>query len=167
VTEPGDGLSDAADRPPAAAPPAAGPPAGPPAIVPPGAFQPPPGAPGAEPQLVTIGQIVVTPTRVVTPSGTVPVSSVSWSFQDLTRTSTAIPTWAIVCCILFVLVCLLGLLFLLAKEERTEGWVQVTVQGPGLLYNEQIPVSDVRQVMDLNARVNYARSITVSAGPPR
>jgi hypothetical protein len=116
-----------------------------------------------EPHLVTIGQIVVTPSRVITPSGAAPVSGVVWSFQDLSQTTTGIPTWAIVCTIVFVFFFLLGLLFLLAKERRTQGWVQVTVQAPRLLHTEQIPVNSIQQVMDINARVNYARSVSMGA----
>lgn len=124
---------------------------------------PAPGWQAPEPQLVTIGQIVVTPSRVITPSGVAPVSGVVWSFQDLSQTTTAIPTWAIVCTVIFVFFFLLGLLFLLAKEQRTQGWVQVTVQGPRFLHTEQIPVNSIQQVMDINSRVNYARSVTMGA----
>ena len=35
--------------------------------------------------------------------------------------------------------CLLGLLFLLLKERRTSGSVQVSVQGPGFAYSSLIP----------------------------
>jgi Double zinc ribbon len=112
--------------------------------------------------LVTIGDIVVTPTQVITPTGTRPITEVSWSFQDMSQTQQAIPTWAIVCAIVFFLFCLLGLLFLLAKEERTRGWVQVTVQGTNFVHTVQVPVSSVQMVSDINARVNYARSISVN-----
>lgn len=56
--------------------------------------------------------------------------------------------------------CLLELLFLLVKEERTEGSVQVVVQGPGFLHQSQLPVYSVMQVHDYAARVNYPRSLT-------
>ncbi len=61
-------------------------------------------------------------------------------------------------------VCFLGLLFLLAKEEHTEGWVQVTAQGQNLLHVAQIPVSSPIMVADLNARVNHARSFAFHTG---
>jgi len=114
--------------------------------------------------LVTIGDIVCTQTEVITPSGRCPVGQVTWSFTDMSRTTRAIPTWAIVCAVIFFFFCLLGLLFLLAKEERTEGTVQVVVQGPGLLHQVQLPVTSVMQVQDYNARVSYARSLSASAG---
>lgn len=60
---------------------------------------------GGEQTLVTVGDISVTPSWVITPSGSAPV----------------------------------GLLFLLAKEDRTAGHVQITVQGPGLLHTVSVP----------------------------
>ena len=80
----------------------------------------------------------------------------------MTQTTTAIPTYAIVLAVVFFLFCLLGLLFLLVKEQRTVGYVQVTVQGPGLLHVTHIPVSSPLGVADINARVNYARSIAMA-----
>jgi hypothetical protein len=113
--------------------------------------------------LVTIGDIGVTPSTVVTPSGTRPVGRVQWMFTDMSRTTQVIPTWAIVCTVIFFLFCLLGLLFLLVKESRTEGHVQVVVQGPGFVHTTQLPVSSIAQVADYNARVNYARSVSAAA----
>ena len=117
----------------------------------------------AAPVMVTIGDIACTGTTVITPSGQAPIGSVVWSFTDMSRTTRNIPTWAIVCAVIFFLFCLLGLLFLLAKEDRTEGSVQVVVQGQGFLHQVQLPVSSVMQVQDYAARVNYARSLTASA----
>jgi hypothetical protein len=57
---------------------------------------------------------------------------------------------------------LLGLLFLLVKEERTVGSVQVVVQGRGFLHTVQLPVANRAQVSDYAARVNYARSLSAS-----
>lgn len=115
------------------------------------------------PPLVTIGDIVCTQTFVITPVGTRPLGSVTWSFTDMSRTTRTIPVWAIVCAIIFFLFCLLGLLFLLVKEERTEGVVQIVVQAPGFIHYVQLPVATVAQVQDYSARVNYARSLTAMA----
>lgn len=112
--------------------------------------------------LVSIGDIVCTQHEVITPSGRAPIGSVVWSFTDMSRTTRTIPTWAIVCTVIFFFFCLLGLLFLLAKEERTDGAVQVVVQGPGYLHQTMIPVFSVFQVQDFAARVNYARSISAA-----
>ena len=121
----------------------------------------------AAPALVTIGDIVCTQHEVITPSGRAPIGGVVWSFTDLSRTTRTIPTWAIVCTVVFFFFCLLGLLFLLAKEDRTEGSVQVVVQGPGFLHQTQIPVYSLPQLQDLAARVSYARSLSASAASGR
>jgi hypothetical protein len=126
---------------------------------------PPPGSDGMignEPVMVTIGDISVTATTVYTPSGSRPLSDVQWTFTDMSTTSQSIPTWAIVCAIVFFLFCLLGLLFLLAKENTTTGAVQVTVHGPGFVHTSTMPVSSAQQVADLNARVNYVRTLAAS-----
>ncbi len=116
-----------------------------------------------EPTLVTLGDVVVTPNWVVTPSGSAPVGRTTFTFTDMSHTTREIPTWAIVCAVVFFLFCFLGLLFLLAKETRTGGSVQVVVQGPGLLHVTQVPVWSWDQVQDMSARVNYARSVSAAA----
>ncbi len=150
----------------------------------PGAFHPPPGfqpqgqvqpvfspGPGAqpmiggEPVLVMIGDISVTPTMVYTPNGSRPLSQVGWTFTDLSISSQVIPTWAIVLAVVLFLACFLGLLFLLAKENTTTGVVQVTVHGQGFVHTTTIPVSSIEQVADLNARVNYVRTLAASGYP--
>jgi hypothetical protein len=125
------------------------------------------GAPSGAPVLVTIGDIVCTQYEVITPSGRAPIGGVVWSFTDLSRTTRTIPTWAIVCTVIFFFFCLLGLLFLLAKEDRTEGSAQIVVQGPGFLHQTQIPVYSVPQLQDLSARIGYARSLSASAASGR
>jgi hypothetical protein len=116
--------------------------------------------------MVSIGDISVTSTTVYTPSGARPLSEVTWTFTDMSITSQGIPTWAIVCAVVFFLLCFLGLLFLLAKEDKTQGSVQVTVHGPGFLHTSTIPVASRAQVADINARVNYVRTLTASYPQP-
>ncbi len=109
--------------------------------------------------MTTIGDITCTITEVITPSGRAPVGGVTWTFTDMSRTKKEIPVWAIACTVIFFLLCFLGLLFLLVREERTEGLAQITVQGPGLLHVSQIPVTSRAAVADIDARVRYARSL--------
>jgi hypothetical protein len=116
-----------------------------------------------EPLLVSIGDIGVSQSWVVTPSGTRPVSEVQWMFTDMSRRTEAIPTWAIVLAVVLAWACLLSLLLLLVKEERTDGAVQVVVQSPGFLHSIQLPVSNPAQVADYSARVNYARGLSAAA----
>lgn len=108
---------------------------------------------------VMIGDITVTPAGIVTPSGTTPVAGATWNVADMTTTTETIPAYAIVLAILFFVFCLLGLLFLLIKEKRTTGHVQVTVQAPGFLHTTQIPVSSPLQIQQIHAQVNWARSL--------
>jgi len=134
-------------------------------------MQPMPPSTGAvaasgEPILVQIGDISVTQTTVFTPGGSRALNEVQWSVNDMTVTSQVIPTWAIVCAIVFALACLLGLLFLLVKETVIKGTLQVTVHGSGLVYTTQIPIATAEQVADVNARVAYARTLSSAIPPP-
>jgi hypothetical protein len=113
--------------------------------------------------LVEIGDIGVDQHWVRTPSGSLPTAKATWSVQDMTRTETGIPAYAIVLTVVFFIFCLLGLLFLLIKENRTTGWMQVTVQGPAFVHTTQVPVSHQAAIADVHARVNYARSLTAAA----
>jgi hypothetical protein len=117
---------------------------------------------GPQPALVTIGDIVVTPDHVITPQGRFPVGQVHWSLSNQSYTSSAIPPYAIVLAIVFALFCLLGLLFLLIREERTVGYAQVAVQGPGLFHAVQLPVSSPYDLTRYQDMVNYARSVSAS-----
>lgn len=120
----------------------------------------PVGAGEVEPTLVTIGDIVVSRSWVVTPTGTKPRREVSWSATPLYQSSQVIPPWAVVCAVIFFFACLLGLLFLLVKEERTSGHVQVMVQAPGFVHSCYVPVKSMAQVQDVMARIDYARSLS-------
>jgi hypothetical protein len=121
-----------------------------------------PGAPWQP--LVQIGDIGVGQYWVSTPAGSVPTAQVTWTVQDMTHREQAIPTYAIILAVVTsVMTCLLGLLFLLIKEERPRGWLQVTVQGPDFVHSTQVPVSHQDMVADVYARVEYARSLTASA----
>ena len=57
--------------------------------------------------------------------------------------------------------CLLGLLFLLCKERKTTGLVQITVQNGNRTHNTHVGVTSPQQVADVLARVNFARSLCV------
>jgi hypothetical protein len=117
----------------------------------------------ADTTLVTIGDIACTQRQVITPSGTRPIDEVTWTFTDMSQTTSGIPTWAIVCAVVFFVFCFLGLLFLLVKQEQTRGHVQIVVQGPGFVHSAQLPVLSQAQVADYASRVNYARSLSAAA----
>jgi hypothetical protein len=115
----------------------------------------------AGPVLVTIGDISVEQYRIVTPAGVLPTQGTNWSAMDMTRTEEKIPAYAIVLAIIFFIVCLLGLLFLLIKERKTTGFVQVTVQHGPRTHNTHVAAANQTQVADTLARVNYARTLCV------
>ena len=87
----------------------------------------------------------------------------TWPLQDMTRRGQGIPTDAIVLAVVFFMFCFLGLLFLLMKEDRTTGWIQVTAQGPGFVHTTQVPTSHQVMVADVHSRVSYAHSLTAAA----
>jgi hypothetical protein len=130
-----------------------------------GPYQPPQSLPlqalPAGPVLVTVGDISVEQFRIVTPAGVLPTRGTNWSAMDMSRTEEKIPAWAIVLAIIFFLACLLGLLFLLVKERKTTGFVQVTVQYGNRSHNTHVGVSSPDQVGDVLARVNFARTLCV------
>ncbi len=115
-----------------------------------------------EPVLVSAGDISCTQHRVVTPNGSFPLKGTNWTVSNNSVTTESLPTYAIVLAIVLFVFCLLGLLFLLIKERRTTGFVQVTVQGPGVVHSTQIPVSSPAQVLDIEQRVNYIRGLVAS-----
>jgi hypothetical protein len=124
---------------------------------------PGPGAalvPGAAPTLVTIGDIAVTGDGILTPVGQLPLRGAAWTVTDMSRTEETMPAYAIVLAILFFFACLLGLLFLLIKEKKTTGFVQVTVSSGGRYHATMIPVTHPNAVTGIMQQVNYARSLS-------
>lgn len=122
---------------------------------------PPPPAGGV---LYQFGDITVTATEVVTPKGRIPLTEAQWTVAPNLTTTTTIPPWAVVMAIIFIWVCLLSLLFLLAKEPRTSGYVTVTVEGAGVFYAVQLPVMSVEAAGQIEGNVNTVRSMSTT-GP--
>lgn len=123
-----------------------------------------PAATGAAEQVVlTIGDIGVSRHWVVTPNGSALLAGSTWIARDMSRTESKIPTWAIVCAIVFALACLLGLLFLLAKEQTTTGYVEVSVQQGSLYHVTQIPVSSPYQLAQVRQLVYQAQTMAAAA----
>lgn len=122
-----------------------------------------PAIPGSgEPVLLTIGEISVTRSTVIVPTGQYPLRGTTWTVQDSTMASESVPTWAIVMTILFFAFCLLGLLFLLVKERRYSGFISVTVSGPNLFHAVQFPPGPVSAGW-VTQQVNHARGLTAAA----
>ncbi|MHB8463375.1 MAG: hypothetical protein ACYDD7_00900 [Acidimicrobiales bacterium] len=116
----------------------------------------------SEPVLVTVGDIIVTEHWVLTPSGPFPLAGTYWMVTNQTITTEHTPGYAIVLAVMFFLFCLLGLLFLLIKERRMQGFVTVTLNGPGCYHATQVPVVSPVQVSDIEQRVHYIRSLVAA-----
>jgi hypothetical protein len=128
-----------------------------------GSYQPAPPtgpAPGqTDPIVFWIGDIGVSRYWVMTPNGTAPLAKSEWFVRDHTRIEQVIPTHAIVLAVVFALFCLLGLLFLLMKEQRTVGWVEVTVRSDRVHHVTQVPVRQQAEVQGVRGLVHQAKSM--------
>ncbi|MFF2327728.1 MULTISPECIES: hypothetical protein [unclassified Streptomyces] len=120
----------------------------------------PPGTAGSAPML-TLGDITVMSDQIVTPAGTMPLKGAVWTATDLSRTEEKIPTVAIVLAIVFALLCLIGLLFLLMKEKKTTGFIQVSVTSGGRHHSTMIPATGPETFQMVMAQLNTARSMSI------
>ncbi|TPW76093.1 hypothetical protein [Schumannella soli] len=118
-----------------------------------------------DPVLVVAGDIQVSSQWIFTPSGTVPLRGANIVATDYSRVEQRIPTWAIVVAIVgFFVITLFSLLFLLVKEQRVVGYVQITVQAPGFAHVCDVPVTHPGTGADLHGRVMYARQLAAALG---
>jgi hypothetical protein len=157
TSSPWDSTSEPHQTPPANLPtPISGP------VLPPGGGYGMPMPYDNDPVIMTIGDIGVTRTQVIVPTGRYPLRGTTWTVQDSTQVSESIPAYAIVLVVLFVWFCLLGLLFLLIKEKRYSGFVSVTVTGPNLFHAVQFPPGP-QPVAMVTHQVNQARALAAAA----
>jgi hypothetical protein len=112
-----------------------------------------------------IGDIGISPSWIVTPNGTAPLAGSKWIARDMSRTEKKIPTWAIVLAIVFALFCLVGLFFLLVKEEQTGGYFEVSVMSGNLQHMTQIPINSQQQIAQVRRDVSYAQTLAAQATP--
>lgn len=111
---------------------------------------------------MTIGEISCSQNYIYLPSGRYSIKGSTWTVRDQTRQEEKMPAYAIVLAVIFFLACLLGLLFLLIKERKTVGYVEVEVRGEGYYHVTQMPVSSPHQIGQIRQMVDYARSLAVS-----
>lgn len=116
-------------------------------------------SPGPAPTLVSIGNIHVTAEHVITPAGSWPLKDVNVTTVDQTHTTSHTPTWAVVMVIIFIWFFLLSLLFLLARETRTSGYIAVHIQAGTQSYTEQVPILSARQRGEVFNRVAFFQSL--------
>ncbi|MEU6704303.1 hypothetical protein [Streptomyces wuyuanensis] len=116
------------------------------------------GGPGVP--LLAVGDIVVLQDSIVTPNGTLPLKGAVWNVTDMSRTEEKITTTGVVLAVVFAVFCLLGLLFLLMKERRTTGYIQVGVSSGGRHHTTLIPATGPDTLYWVMDRVNHARSLS-------
>lgn len=118
-----------------------------------------------EPVLVSFGDIHLTEHWLVTPQGTRSLPGTQIFVTDMSTQTRVTPGWAIVLAILGFFFFFLGLLFLLVKETRTTGFIQVTASNGGFTYQSAIPVQldKTAQLFELQSRANYARGLIARA----
>ncbi|MFB6619293.1 hypothetical protein ACIGFK_31590 [Streptomyces sp. NPDC085524] len=109
---------------------------------------------------MSIGDITIAGDQIITPSGAMPLKGAMWNATDFSRTEEKIPTHAIVLAIVFFIFCLLGLLFLLMKEKKTTGYIQVTVTSGGRHHSTMIPAQDATTYPWVMSQLNLARSLS-------
>jgi hypothetical protein len=121
--------------------------------------------PDQDPYVLTIGDIGVTrDQRIVTPNGVGLLAGSTWIVQDMSQTTRDTPTWAVVLCVLTVLETFgLGLLFLLVKEQKTTGSVQVQVRNEKLFHITQMYVRSPMQVNQIQQQVRQAQIMAAAA----
>ncbi len=113
-----------------------------------------------ETPLLNLSGITITPNWVITPAGRAPRSQCRLAVAERVNWMQSTPTWAIVLAILgFFVVAFLSLFFLLAKEQRVTGIVDVTVSGPGLRYSAALPVVNAGALFALRNQIAYAHSL--------
>lgn len=110
---------------------------------------------------LSLGDITIAGDQIITPSGTMPLKGAMWNATDFSRTEEKIPTHAVVLAIVFALFCLIGLLFLLMKEKRTTGYIQITVTSGGRHHSTMLPATGPETYPWVMSQLNYARSLSI------
>lgn len=119
--------------------------------------------PVAQPYLVQLGDLYVTPTEIITPSGPLSLTEVDVWVVDQTIAIRKTPTWAIVAAVGTALFALLGLLFLLVRTSVVQGYVIVTVESGGRRHVTHVPVANAAQRADVLQRAAYLQQIVAWA----
>ncbi len=116
--------------------------------------------PAGAPYLAVFGPIRVTQTTVMTPAGTFPLSGSTWLAEARGYVDRVTPLWAILVAVLgFVVVPFVSLLFLLVKEDRWRGYVQVGVAYGDLRYAIRLPAESAVVAESIRRQVGYVRSV--------
>lgn len=116
-------------------------------------------AQGGSEILGVLGDVSYDAHSVHVPGRSFPIAGSVWTVRDVSRTERFMPTWAIICAIVFFVFCFLGLLFLAVKETRYEGYVEVEVRQGSNYHVTQVPVVGPQTLVWVNNMVNHARQV--------
>lgn len=118
----------------------------------------------AGPVIARFGSIEVTATTVRAPSGVFPLHGSVWRCFDYWRTERVTPTWAIAAAVLgFLVVPFVSLLFLLVKEHRTVGVLQVCAWDGTHQHVVDLPVGNPVQARAIEHQVGYVAALARAA----
>lgn len=110
--------------------------------------------------IARFGTLEVTATTVYAPAGTFPLRGSVWRCFDHWRTERVIPTWAIAAAVLgFFVVPFVSLLFLLVKEHRTVGVLQVCAWDGTHQHVADLPVGNPVQAQSIERQVGYVAAL--------
>lgn len=123
------------------------------------------GVPAQSGYLYRVGDIGVTADSIVTYRGAAPLAGSNWFAVDYSRVENKIPVWAIVMAVIFASLCLIGLLFLLVKEEQVTGHVEVRVQSGQFSHVTHVPVVDAGHAPWVMNQVNQIQFAAHQATP--
>lgn len=113
--------------------------------------------------LVQIGDIGVTEHQVVTPYGSAPLAGSRWYIEDRTYLQPYTPTWAIVLAVVgLFIVFVFSLLFLLVKEHRVAGYLDVTVRSGSFTGMTRL-LAGTPEAAQLHQKVAYAHQLAEAA----
>jgi len=128
---------------------------------------PPPSVPAVaqkpEEVVLTIGDILVSPSWVVTPNGTAPLAGSQWTVLDNTRVEKYLSGWTVFWAIFLAFFFLVGLLLLFFRKERIVGYVHVTVVSGHVMHTTQLPVAHPIDVDRARAIVRRAQVMAAAA----
>lgn len=118
-----------------------------------------------EPVIAVIGDIVVTPSTVSTPYLSFPLHGSRWYVTDQWYSMTRTPPYAIVLAVLgFCLLTFFSLLFLLIRDTRLVGTVQVTVTHGAAQHVVRVAVASMADVSVVHQQINYLTALAARTG---
>jgi hypothetical protein len=121
---------------------------------------PPPRFAVGEPVVARFGRITVTDTVVRTSTRVFALRGSVWRTFDYWQQRRVTPDWAVVLAVLgFFVVPFVSLLFLLVKEERVSGVLQVAVWDGVRQHAVDLPVRSPVELRNWRRQVDYVRSL--------